>query len=70
MSEVVARSVEMLRLTDGEHDVIDRPPIIRRLIPSTSYIVRNQRVPLDELSPPGLDMRMHPFIVIENACVP
>ena len=58
------------RLTDGEHDVIDRPPVIRRLLPSTFHIIQHQRVSLDELSPPGLNVGLHPVIVIENVRVP
>ena len=59
-----------IRPTKSEHDVIDRSPEIRRLLPSGLHIIRNQRVSLDDLSPPRLDVRSHPFIVIENVRLP
>ena len=59
-----------LLLTDGEHDIINRPPKICRLLPSPSHIIRNQGISLDELSSAGLDVRLHLFIVIENVRIP
>lgn len=53
-------------LTDSEQDQVDYPPGISRLLPDTFYVIRDQCVALNELSFPGLNVRFHSFIGIED----